>query len=270
MPPFIHTARKASFSSPLRAFTLVELLVVIAILAIVISLLSPSLSLAQRSAKSIACLSKLKQLGVAAQLYSVDNDQKLIPMCTGNGSSDAKTWRVITQPYLGDRPDKDIFVCPEDKIGKKSPSPGTQGVVPASYGINDPGNRIAAATYEEGVKAALFDYLNVRKNGKRTSDVVNPPGTIFLSDMGRPDNPGAPFSAWVESSRSTGAANYGYARFPNEAGYSSGGDFWNIYPRHGMTKANVLFFDGHAATVDLVSDIVDHPPGDPKCIYDNK
>ncbi|MGE3309861.1 MAG: type II secretion system protein [Limisphaerales bacterium] len=57
-----------------RAFTLIELLVVIAIVAILASLLVPSLVRAGESARSTRCLGNLRQLGMAVQLYWDDHE----------------------------------------------------------------------------------------------------------------------------------------------------------------------------------------------------
>jgi prepilin-type N-terminal cleavage/methylation domain-containing protein/prepilin-type processing-associated H-X9-DG protein len=56
-----------------RGFTLVELLVVIAIIAVLIAILLPALTSARRAAISIKCLSNLKQIGNALNLYANDN-----------------------------------------------------------------------------------------------------------------------------------------------------------------------------------------------------
>ncbi|MGD8453339.1 MAG: type II secretion system protein [Phycisphaerae bacterium] len=57
---------------PRRAFTLIELLVVIAILAMLLTILLPSLQQARETAKDTLCLTHMKELGVAMHLYAGD------------------------------------------------------------------------------------------------------------------------------------------------------------------------------------------------------
>lgn len=65
---------KAKTWAAQRAFTLVELLVVIAIIALLLSVMLPSLKLAKEKAKSIQCKANLKGQHAAMKMYLIDND----------------------------------------------------------------------------------------------------------------------------------------------------------------------------------------------------
>ena len=79
-----------------RAFTLVELLVVIGIIAVLISVLLPTLGRAREQARGIQCMSNLRQLGTAALLYTHDNKGVILPFGYTTGVNDnVNIWPVI-------------------------------------------------------------------------------------------------------------------------------------------------------------------------------
>lgn len=77
--PFRRIVRRRLVSRPTEAFTLIELLVVIAIVGILAALLLPTLSKAKSKASNITCIANLKQLQVCWQMYTMDNEDRLVP-----------------------------------------------------------------------------------------------------------------------------------------------------------------------------------------------
>ena len=62
-----------------RGFTLVELLVVIGVIALLGSILLPTLSRARAAAKAIKCMSNLRQIGIGLVMYSNQNHGYVVP-----------------------------------------------------------------------------------------------------------------------------------------------------------------------------------------------
>ncbi|MBU0617018.1 MAG: prepilin-type N-terminal cleavage/methylation domain-containing protein [Planctomycetes bacterium] len=122
-----------------RGFTLIELLVVVAIIALLISILLPSLARARKQAKRSVCASNLHQIGLAMPAYLQDNDD-WYPACSDNpadfnevdedddpvvynmvwqwGGEQGRGWanrpvhKRVMYPYVH----PEFFLCPEDHV----------------------------------------------------------------------------------------------------------------------------------------------------------
>ena len=108
-------------------FTLVELLVVIGVIALLLSILMPSLRKARAMAMRLACASNLKQIDLAVNLY-LNGNENTYP-CAQDPVSTApaywlwmgRGWRGFVEPYLGgsiDANNPSALFCPQDRIAK--------------------------------------------------------------------------------------------------------------------------------------------------------
>ncbi len=88
----------------LRGFTLVELLVVMGIIALLIGLLAPAVSAARRSGNKTACAQNLRQIGVAIQIYVMENNGRLPLAEVVTTDATNKTIAFITWDDLLNRP----------------------------------------------------------------------------------------------------------------------------------------------------------------------
>jgi prepilin-type N-terminal cleavage/methylation domain-containing protein len=80
-------------------FTLIELLLVILVIALLAALVFPVFASARKASGRTACLSNLRQIGMAYQMYLQDHGHYPSPLQIAQG------------PYL---PDRALFVCPQD------------------------------------------------------------------------------------------------------------------------------------------------------------
>ncbi|MFP3902987.1 MAG: DUF1559 domain-containing protein, partial [Armatimonadota bacterium] len=98
-----------------RGFTLIELLVVIAIIAILAAILFPVFARAREKARQTACLSNVKQLGLAMHMYIQDYDEKF----PGRAATTHyppwdhpwSYWYKVIEPYVKN---EQLFVCPSE------------------------------------------------------------------------------------------------------------------------------------------------------------
>lgn len=94
-------------------FTLIELLVVISIIALLMSILIPTLGRAREQARRTHCANNLKQITLALTMYALDNDDKL-PLQT---FEDYWIWDMsyfATDLVLASGGDRKTFYCPSE------------------------------------------------------------------------------------------------------------------------------------------------------------
>jgi prepilin-type processing-associated H-X9-DG protein/prepilin-type N-terminal cleavage/methylation domain-containing protein len=119
----------------LAAFTLVELLVVVSIIALLIAILLPSLRGARDQAKAAACLSNMRQMGIAAGMYADENND-YFPQ-TSHGSA-LGVWVRTLERQVGNTL---LYRCPADRSTdwfSANDSPAEQLINDrrASYAVN--------------------------------------------------------------------------------------------------------------------------------------
>ncbi len=222
-----------------NGFTLIELLVVVAIIAVLVAMLLPALANARESARGVACLSNVRQLGYSIQRYLEDNNQIMhISYDNAPNQTTASRWWAWTL-YL-----KQYFPAGGDAVD------GWCGV------LNCPTAKSRGVS--QGVTKLYWTYLRMSNDypfweaaglaaWARMPAVENPSGKIFLFDgQLLPGGGGGDPGDLSPGAGLAGVRNGAYTRFGLIYGDDSG-----PYPYSGgpgflhAGRASTLFADWH-------------------------
>ena len=177
-----------------RAFTLIELLVVVAIIALLISILLPSLSRARAVARMVKCQAVLKQFGNASHMYANEQSDWFVSHRMNDFGfvwyGNIKLRQMLGFQNAGSLSAPEGMVCPD------MPPNRPIGSIPHSYGHNGTSSSTAAGAatggipwQEPGVPWNSGDYQpNTSNQGTGLairifrSKVRNPSGKIHFID----------------------------------------------------------------------------------------
>jgi prepilin-type processing-associated H-X9-DG protein len=262
------------------AFTLVELLVVISIIALLVGLLLPALSAAREAARASACLSGMRQMGIAEGSYAVDSHQYFTIGAMYHwttGEVFAHRWYIALSPYLGTDPLPDsspTSMATPSLVGKKySWDYNTRGRVldtttDAGYFTYRVTTQGKSNIYTCGSTRGVIEWNMLQPGpfpGSWDVDyIINGCVTGYFSyglpgtwDYAPKRSVASPSRAWLLMDGNTWYSQAGYALYGHwSAGVGSEVTTANMAPftfgnsmhttRHAADSANMTFCDGHA------------------------
>jgi prepilin-type processing-associated H-X9-DG protein/prepilin-type N-terminal cleavage/methylation domain-containing protein len=204
-----------------HGFTLVELLAVVVCVSILAALLLAGVRRVLERSRDMACLSNLREIGLAANLFASENDN-FYP--SAYDSSVKTDYLGYLQPYLPQNlsSPKHIYICP----GNKKRTVVEYSTYRGTYGINN----------------ILSHYMS--KSGVSRLQVIRPAEVILFADTCQSYSSGGgevSFYNPTQMTSTTAPLSTVYSTGPDSD--TSSGNGWMRYRHNG--GVNVVMVDGH-------------------------
>jgi prepilin-type N-terminal cleavage/methylation domain-containing protein/prepilin-type processing-associated H-X9-DG protein len=222
-----------------KGFTLIELLVVIAIIAILAAILFPVFQKVRENARATACLSNMKQIGIAITQYTQDSDEKMFfrdgwaNSRSGNvpafpAAAPQNAWWDQLMPYI--KSDA-VFVCPSDS-NVTNPVGGPPSTTSSKKQVDPSGNYMSRSY----IACASAESLSL-------GQIEDPVETMVITEKWGNDYTCGNSStcvndSWIEPFNGDMTTD---ATDPTR--------LFKVGNRHNQ-RVNCVFFDGHAKSYD--------------------
>ena len=237
---------KKQIKKGFAGFTLIELLVVISIIALLLSILMPSLQKAKESAKRIVCATNLRTIGIGYNTYVMDNDDSLPLVYKGllsgyvwGGKKGNNTWggyqidaneRFLNDycggPYFAGS-ETPIFKCPSDKgDGGVTYKGSTYDEFGSSYGFN------CYVFYPSAKRGVILTLA-----GMKSSKIKSPSKVLVSSESSIPGYLKDYKIRWHDKNKAAGNASFfdghvDYIKMPPPTGYTTSKFTYEPYSGH--------------------------------------